>query len=310
MKQYDHNRDGRLSGAGAEREINLPSHLMGRFDANRDGALEIGELAGFTDRQPDLELNFALGRVSAAERRNRQRIAIESDWRARRKLDGGYKLHLGEIDVDFNRNNRDPQQADLFEFRTFDADKNDYIDEREATTNNVGRAAFAAMDVDGDKKVRKGEFTSFVDRQNAAAATRLQLEVSDLGQDLFAVLDGDLDGVLSPRELRTAKDVLAVEDKNGDGSLGGDEIPLRLIFELVRGAEIPSETEARVTRGRVTRSAAKASTTGPLWFRKMDRNNDGDLSPQEFVGPAEAFKKLDTDGDGLIDREEAEAAGK
>ena len=42
----------------------------------------------------------------------------------------------------------------------------------------------------------------------------------------------------------------------------------------------------------------------------MDRNHDGDLSPQEFVGPLSAFNKLDTDHDRLIDREEAEAAGK
>ena len=166
------------------------------------------------------------------------------------------------------------------------------------------------MDVDGDKKVFKGEFTSFLERQNAAAAIRLQLEVSDLGQDLFAVLDTDLDGVLSPRELRTAKDVLAVEDKNGDGLLNGDEIPQRMIFELVRGADAPSEADARLARGRVARSTVKANTTGPLWFRKMDRNNDGDLSPREFVGPLDAFRKIDADGDGLVDREEAEAVGK
>jgi len=41
----------------------------------------------------------------------------------------------------------------------------------------------------------------------------------------------------------------------------------------------------------------------------MDRNNDGDLSPQEFIGPLSAFQKLDTNGDSLVDREEAEAAG-
>jgi Ca2+-binding EF-hand superfamily protein len=58
----------------------------------------------------------------------------------------------------------------------------------------------------------------------------------------------------------------------------------------------------------VTASTAKASSTGPTWFRKMDRNNDGDLSPHEFVGSLEAFSKLDTDHDGLIDRQEAESA--
>jgi hypothetical protein len=37
----------------------------------------------------------------------------------------------------------------------------------------------------------------------------------------------------------------------------------------------------------------------------MDRNGDGVVSPREFVGPPEVFRKLDTDGDGLISAEEA-----
>lgn len=42
----------------------------------------------------------------------------------------------------------------------------------------------------------------------------------------------------------------------------------------------------------------------------MDRNNDGDLSVHEFIGPLSTFEKLDADHDGLIDQQEAEAAGK
>ena len=48
------------------------------------------------------------------------------------------------------------------------------------------------------------------------------------------------------------------------------------------------------------------STRGPAWFRKMDRNADGDVSPREWLGTEEEFRKIDTDGDGLISPEEAE----
>ena len=40
----------------------------------------------------------------------------------------------------------------------------------------------------------------------------------------------------------------------------------------------------------------------------MDTNGDGFLSPAEFLGPAELFRRLDRNGDGLISPEEAEQA--
>jgi hypothetical protein len=48
--------------------------------------------------------------------------------------------------------------------------------------------------------------------------------------------------------------------------------------------------------------------SGPVWFRKMDRNHDGDVSHREFLGTEEEFRKIDRDGDGLISLEEAQFA--
>jgi hypothetical protein len=40
----------------------------------------------------------------------------------------------------------------------------------------------------------------------------------------------------------------------------------------------------------------------------MDRNGDGVISPREFLGPPELFRKLDADGDGAISPAEAARA--
>jgi hypothetical protein len=40
----------------------------------------------------------------------------------------------------------------------------------------------------------------------------------------------------------------------------------------------------------------------------MDVNGDGDVSEREWLGSMEDFRKIDTDGDGLISVEEAEKA--
>ena len=46
-------------------------------------------------------------------------------------------------------------------------------------------------------------------------------------------------------------------------------------------------------------------TAGPLWFRKMDKNRDGEVSRREFLGEVAQFEKIDQNHDGFIDLSEA-----
>jgi hypothetical protein len=47
--------------------------------------------------------------------------------------------------------------------------------------------------------------------------------------------------------------------------------------------------------------------SGPEWFRRMDRNQDRDVSYREFLAPRSIFEQLDKDSNGLLSATEAEA---
>jgi hypothetical protein len=91
--------------------------------------------------------------------------------------------------------------------------------------------------------------------------------------------------------------------------------------DVIDGIGGPTELRLILHRGQVAhqnsvppngaqRRSAPAPARGPLWFRMMDRNGDGYVSRREFLGSKEEFDRIDTNHDGLISPEEAEAATK
>ena len=97
------------------------------------------------------------------------------------------------------------------------------------------------------------------------------------------------------------------------------------VAEFITKAALQPQIVIRYTRSRSAAQATSASSNGfvgvaienvpstakgPLWFRKMDLNGDGDVSRTEFPGSPADFDKIDLDHDGLISLEEAEIADK
>jgi Ca2+-binding EF-hand superfamily protein len=306
LRRYDRDNDGKVGLQGSAVELSLSAEVASRLDANRDNQLDAIELQAFGAEPPASVLVLSFGSAGLARRAagtQRENAAL----RVRKKIDGGYKLHLGDVQIDVNRNNRDPRQSSGTELRfaALDADQNGYLDRVEARTNPLLAAGFEGMDTDRDEKVTPGELRIYADAQNAAAAMRVRVQVIDRGQDLFSVLDANGDGLLTPRELNAAPALIDSDDGNGDGALGGLEIPVRWALDVARGSQRTVQGAPVSQRVRATQLAG--TDAGPAWFRNMDRNHDGDLTPREFLGSAADFAAADADQDRLVDAREAAA---
>src|SRR5262249_17794218 len=143
------------------------------------------------------------------------------------------------------------------------------------------------------------------------AVSLCTLTVSENSQVLFNMLNANSNGRLSQRELRNAWNRVSSLDPEGTGVIERSSIPRQYALQLSQGVSngagrLAPAVVARPVGDRMPQQPGAAG--GPLWFRKMDRNGDGDVSRREWLGSKEDFEKIDTDGDGLISLEEAQKA--
>jgi Ca2+-binding EF-hand superfamily protein len=318
LARYDTNKDAKLSvSEAATAELRLNEELCSRLDLDKNQSLNRDELGRFIDRLPDIELSYKVDPRNSAVKFEPVRIdaALSSGYPTTPAAELKFVVNAGDALLEFRRadssNAPSGRQVTInqFQFQNLDSDNNGYIDENEARRFQFIGISIKAMDRDGDGKVFKEEFEAYNQRQAAAAATRISLEVTDDGQQLLELIDKDRDNRLTLRELRAAADLLEKSDSDHDGSIAGAEIPRRLRLELTRGTAASNARQV-IAFGGVRQQPARpnANPAGPTWFRRMDRNHDGDLSPREFLGPRDDFDRLDANHDGLIDAKEAEAA--
>ena len=200
----------------------------------------------------------------------------------------------------------------LANFRRADQDKNDYLDQGELPGVGLGND-FAAIDSNGDGMIVRDEVARYVDRRALVERTRILLNVEQDGQSLFAMMDKNRDRRLSERELKSGFERIRSLDVDGDARIAPTEFSEKFIlrFELGKPAGWTFNDMRQTTQNMQTDANIPQTSRlpGPLWFRRMDRNRDRDVSRREFLGTAEQFEQADTDGDGLIDSQEAERIG-
>jgi Ca2+-binding EF-hand superfamily protein len=318
------NSEGKKLG---QKDLGLDEATFRLLDTNGDGLLDSQELASFVKREPDLELVLRLGKREKSEPRleivpkeGRPPLAGKCTLQ-----DGLVLLNLGVTRAELRGNDQDgpdpiagfARQQYLAQFRQADTDGNGILDANEIQQSRQFRNLVKLVDRNGDGKITEAELVAYLDHlqelQKRTRAGSVTLELSDQSRGLFDLLDTNRDGRLSVREMRGAPKLLGQLDRGGKGHLTREDIPRSYRLEVRRGPI--SQGGAGGINAIVSRyltpyakSEPEQAQRGPLWFRKMDRNRDGDVSRKEFLFGEELFRLIDTDGDGLISVEEAEKA--
>ncbi len=315
LARYDKDRDGTIDRG----ESGLARDAFARLDTDGNGRLDAAELSCWHLRAPALTLTIRLGATG-------QKAALEMSEQEARSLgieaslvgrdaarvtvaDVQLQILRDESSVVFARPVQNPPLLNLF--RQVDKNKQGFLTQKDLAQvpkAQVPNAAFLRQiidicDRDGDGKMTEKELLAYVNLQAAGPSSYATLAVADFGRNLLQLLDANGDGRLSQRELLSAWDRLKARDQNQDGTLEPAELSRHLQLVARRpiqgGFVRPSGPFSPVA------SRASYSPDTPTWFRKMDRNGDGDVSRREFLGTRQDFDRFDDDHDGLLSPDEA-----
>jgi Ca2+-binding EF-hand superfamily protein len=328
FRALDRDGNGKLTPA----ELARATALLDRFDLNEDELLTPAELLfgssvppsseteQVTVSRPDAQPAAALVQIDLDRDRKQVSLAAQRDKTLVELTGGGeneVRFRLAGSVCTVRTSNSDKarrfqaaQQFYLASFKT--ACEGKAFLEKKQLAQDAGLQVLAGLfdpaDRDGDGKLTQSELESFLALIEMGVRCQTVVTVTDRGRNLFEVLDVDRDGRLDLRELnQAAKHLAAFTGMRDTWAL--TDIPRQYQFVVERGTAGNSFGPVTLAGGaRRTEEARPRSTRGPRWFRAQDRNGDGYLSPNEFLGPPELFRRLDLDGDGLISAEEAEKA--
>ncbi len=305
--------------------LRLPTDATSVLDTNGDGRLQADECSAML-QSPVFHLTVG---VLLSDRPNRSDLKFDiADYaadfcRVTPNRRGRVKLGVDEMQIEVRARGGSEKTRSfltsfiLQRFSVADADKNGYVTDDEFPTiqqqlaQNQMAAQYTEVDLNGDEMLFRDELKMFIERDAIATQSKIEVTIRQDGKTLFKLLDGNVDRRLSQRELMEGFDVLLEYDVNGDQQLTESELGTAYALDIGLGQAQSFRVDTMQTMGMEGRSTDAilpgiSGLSGPDWFRRMDRNQDRDVSVREFLGPIDVFDRLDVNNDGLLSASEAE----
>ena len=294
---------------------NSDSNTIHEYDHNSDGFLNRDELFAYLQNPVvDLQLQISLPRQQSF--RHSLKILDQQSGRVKdikTRSSSKLEFRVDSLFLEFRVKSSRHMFADTVRFyqtrfRVVDADKNGYLSPAEFAQLNLPDTDYKKVDQNNDEMLLVDELTKHLIKDTAAIQDQVVMTVDNDGKSLFEILDTDLDRRLSPRELKQSLQRVKEFDGNQDQSLDHSELRGHFKITVELGKPELFVFDPRVNSMAMNQNQSVQRTiSGPLWFQRMDRNRDGDISRKEFLFDSTLFDKLDRDQDQLINPAEADA---